>query len=358
MSIIIISLLILFSSSLVHSQGDSISQNKTTISLSGFIDSFYTFDFNKPKTSYRQSFLFNHNRHNEFNINLALLNFKATHKKYRASIALQSGTYADDNYANESSTIKLIHEAYVGVLLNEKRSLWLEMGIIPSHIGFESALSIDNPTLTRSLVAESSPYFLAGAKLSYKINSKLDISAIICNGWQRIKRIEGSSIPSFGSQLKYTNQKLTFNYSIFIGTDYPDTNRRMRYFNNIYSIYTFENNLQLTAGFDFGFEEREKNSSHYNHWFSPIVILKKSFSNYWKAAARIEYFSDKNQVIIVTNSPEGFNTFGYSINGDYIPYKNVNLRLEGRLFSTPNRLFINGNPYKNFFISTSIAIKI
>ena len=144
--------------------------------LTGFIDAYYAYDFGRPTQGYRQSFLFNHNRHNEFNINLALLEFSYETNNYHAFIGLQAGTYANDNYAAESSTMKNLSEAYVGIALNKSGSLWADAGIFGSHLGFESAVSSDNWTLTRSLVAESSPFFLSGAKLTYNRNDAIEKS--------------------------------------------------------------------------------------------------------------------------------------------------------------------------------------
>ncbi len=90
---------------------------------------------------------------------------------------------------------------------------------MPSHIGLESAIGKDNWTLTRSLLAENSPYFESGVKLSYTTNNnKLTVSALALNGWQRITRLEGNSLMSWGSQIFYKpTENLTLNYSTFIG---------------------------------------------------------------------------------------------------------------------------------------------
>ena len=64
----------------------------------------------------RQAFLYNHNRHNEFNVNLGLLRLAVAHAKYRANVALQTGTYANDNYAAEPGLLKAIFEAKCGYL--------------------------------------------------------------------------------------------------------------------------------------------------------------------------------------------------------------------------------------------------
>lgn len=92
-----LSTLLLTGSLSIQAQSDSSWSEKPDINYGGFIDAFYVFDFNQPEASPRQPFLFNHNRLNEFNINLALFQVDVDHEKYRANIGLQSGTYAQDN---------------------------------------------------------------------------------------------------------------------------------------------------------------------------------------------------------------------------------------------------------------------
>lgn len=178
-----------FSSCVLFAQKDSIWQQKPTVNISGFLDVFYVYDFNQPLGTERQPFLFNHNRHNEFNLNLGFVKLGVEHSKYRANLALHTGTYSIDNYSAEPDLLKNIFEANVGLSLNKKNNLWIDAGVFASHIGFESAISSDNWTMTRSLLAENSPYFLSGAKLTHNPNNKWEIAGLIINGWQRIQRL-------------------------------------------------------------------------------------------------------------------------------------------------------------------------
>ena len=60
----------------LSTQGQSDSSDwaqKPEVSYSGYLDIFYAYDFNEPKTNYRQPFLYSFNRHNEFNLNLGLI---------------------------------------------------------------------------------------------------------------------------------------------------------------------------------------------------------------------------------------------------------------------------------------------
>jgi hypothetical protein len=352
--------LLVFASLTICGQSDTISRNGPEIKLSGFLDVFYVYDFNRPSGASRQPFLFNHNRHNEFNLNLGFVKLAVDHRKYRANITLQTGTYAIDNYAAEPGLLQNIFEANVGVSLNQSNTIWLDAGVLPSHIGFESAISVDNFTLTRSLLAENSPYFLTGAKLTAKPGAKWEIAALVLNGWQRIQRLEGNSLLSFGTQLNYSpSEKVTINWSTFIGTDDPDSTRRMRYFNNFYGRFQVSDKFKCYAGFDIGFQE-SRTESGYDVWLSPVFIGQYTFSEILKAAVRLEYYQDEEGVIITTLTGNQFNTTGISMNIDYAPAPNILCRLEARRMSNPRETFERGDGFstQNFIIAGSIAVKI
>lgn len=352
-------LLLTFHLCLLGQADSSAWSKKPEITYSAYVEVFYVYDFNEPKTNYRQFFLYNHNRHNEFNLNLGFIKASAKHKKYSANLAVHAGTYVTDNYAAEPSVLQHIFEANAGLSLNKKNKLWMEAGIFGSHIGFESAISKDNWTLTRSLLAESSPYYLAGAKLRYQPNDRWELNALICNGWQRITRVSGNSLPAFCSQIKYTKgDKLTLNWSTFVGTDDPDSTRRMRYFSNFYLQSQLTKRFGFIAGFDIGTQQAHKGSSAYNLWFSPVLITRFLLSDSWSTSLRAEYYQDEKGVIIPSFTPNGFKTSGLSLNIDYSPIQNISCRLEGRWFLSQDKIFQKHSEMvnDNFALVTSLAL--
>ncbi len=352
-------ILFCFSGYTLLAQNDSTWNQKPKFNISGFADVFYVYDFNQPQGNERQSFLFNHNRHNEFNLNLGLAKFEVTHAKYRANFALQAGTYANDNYASEPGSLKNIFEANIGISLNRKNNIWIDAGVLPSHIGFNTAISSENWTFTRSLAAENSPYFLTGAKLTFKPNRKWEIAGLILNGWQRIQRLEGNSLPSFGTQVNFSpKENVTLNWSTFLGTDEPDSSRTMRYFNNFYGQFQVTNKFGLIVGFDIGSQQKFRNSSEYDFWYTPVLVGRYILSKNWKTALRAEYYHDPAGVIIPTNLDEGFRTGGLSLNVDYSPHPTIFCRIEGRWMQSTGNLFeTNTAPSnQNFIIGTSLAI--
>jgi len=331
------------------------------LKISGYAEIYYQFDANNPKNNSRPPFIYSHNRNNEVNLNLGFIKANYETEKLRANLSLATGTYMNANYSAESGVLKNIYEANVGVKISKSKNLWIDAGILPSHIGFESAISKDCWALTRSLQAENSPYFESGAKISYTSNSgKWFLSGLILNGWQRIQRVDGNSTLAFGHQLAYKpSEKITLNSSSFIGNDKPDSLRQMRYFHNLYGIFQLTDKFALTTGFDIGAEQKAKGSDQYNVWYSPVIIAKFSPTEKLSFAVRGEYYQDKKGVIIATGTNNGFQTFGYSLNADYWILPNLVWRTEVKNLNSKDQIFLNRNEAfkdNNFSAVTSLAV--
>lgn len=339
-------------------------ETKNPLTISGYAEAYYQYDFNRAPDNTAPGFLYNFNRTGEVNLNLGFIKANYTTDRVRANLALAAGTYIHANYAAEP--LKNVFEANVGVKISKNADLWVDAGIMPSHIGFESAIGKDNWALTRSLVAENTPYFESGVRLGFATkDEKLYVAAMYLNGWQRIQRVDGNSTPAFGTQLTYKPPAtITFNYSTFMGSDKPDSLRLMRYHHNFYGVFQLTEKFGVTTGFDYGTEQKAKGSSQYNNWFVPVLIARYSPTPKVNIAARGEYFQDKNGVIIATGTESGFKTFGVSANIDYAVFPGVLWRVEARNLNSKDRIFLErtdsgaeGISRKdNFFLTTSISV--
>lgn len=311
-----------------------------------YAEAYYSYDFNKPSDNNRPAFLYSHNRHNEFNINLAFIKGSYNTDHVRANLALAAGTYMNANYTAEPGVLKNLYEANAGFKIFKNKDLWLDLGIFSSHIGFESAQSSACWTLTRSLIAENSPYYESGARITYTTgNGKWLLSGMALNGWQRIQRIPGNSLMSWGTQVQYKpTDKLLFNYSTFIGSDKPDSMRLWRYFHNLYAILQITNQWGLTLGLDLGQEQAGKKSSDMNVWLGTVAIVQYKPNSNWAFALRGEYYKDEDGIIIEND----FKTFGASFNIDRMIGKNFWWRTEVRTLDNKDE--------NNTAITTAVAI--
>ena len=337
--------------------------SKTTSNLqfSGYVETYYQIDFNNPINNTRPGFVYSHNRNNEFTLNLGFVKASYASANVRFNLTLAAGTYMNANYAAESGVMKNVYEANAGVKLSKTAGLWLDAGIFASHIGFESAISKDCRTLTRSILADNSPYYESGVRLGYTSrNEQWYLAAFILNGWQRIQRVDGNTLPAFGTQVTFKpSGAVTLNSSSFIGSDMPDSARLMRYFHNFYGIFQLGKGWEATAGFDIGAEQKTKGSSSMNSWYSPVLILRYAPDLRTAIAARGEYYVDKNGVIISTGTPNGFRTWGFSLNFDYAIAPYALWRIEAKNYGSYDAIFDKRNDAlsnNNTCIATSIAI--
>ena len=334
------------------------------IEFSAYIESYYNYDFNQPQSNEVPGFLYNFNRHNEVNLNFGFVQASYSSDEVRANLALMTGTYANANLADEPDVLKNIFRANAGVKLSKNQELWLDAGIFDSHIGFESAIGMANLTLSRSIMAENSPYYLAGARLSYtSTNQQWDFSLSYLNGWQRIQRVEGNSSPAFGHQITFRpNNQWTFNSSSFVGNDFPDERRRNRYFHNFYTLYQPNEQWNFIFGLDTGWQQAEKGSSQYHNWFSPNFIARYQWNEKYGLSGRVEYFDDQDNVIVEAGLVNnfGFQTSSYSFTFDYQITPMILWRVEARHFIGNDEIFQRKNQLveDSFFMTSSLAIQL
>lgn len=337
-------------------------QLDSAITLSAYAEAYYSFDLSRPDDHLRPGFFYSYNRHNEVNLNIGMIKLAYAKNNVRGNFALMAGTYPQYNLAAEPELLRSVFEANVGVKLSSTRNLWLDAGILPSHIGFESAIGKDCWNLTRSILADNTPYYEAGARVSYTSdNGKWYASGLLLNGWQRIARVDGNNTPAFGTQLTYKpNGNTTLNWSSFVGNVKPDTVSQLRIFNNLYAQLRLSERLGVIVGCDIGMEQAASGDSS-STWVTPILIPRYKLSAKSYLAARVEYYQDEKGVIIATGTPNGFRTLGYSLNFDHWVSANVLWRIEARSLSSEDKIFADADGVPtttNTFFTASIAVTL
>jgi hypothetical protein len=315
------------------------SDSSKSFKISGFIESYYSYDFLRPGNNEKPDYNYNYKKHNQLNINLAFVKASYQSKRFRSNLALMTGNYAMYNLSAEPNWAKPIFEANVGVKLFKDKDLWIDAGVMPSHIGFESAVGSDCWNLTRSILAENSPYFESGIKLNYT-NKKQDVYVAlhILNGWQKIAITDDNQKPSIGIQLNYKpSSSLTLNYSNFLGTINTGGANAFRTFHNLYAIYDASPKQAFIFGFDIG--TQKANNTKTAVWYTPVIISKINLGAKSKIAARLEYYSDNEQIIIPTATPGGYQTFGASLNYDYQISSKILWRSELKKYDSKDPIF-------------------
>jgi hypothetical protein len=103
---------------------------KGNVELSAYIETYYLFDINHPKSGNRPSFIYSHNQTQRIQCKSCIDKNKLySTDVYVQILALMAGTYSNANLAAEPGVLKNIYEANAGINLSKKKQLWLDAGI-------------------------------------------------------------------------------------------------------------------------------------------------------------------------------------------------------------------------------------
>lgn len=324
---------------------------KGKVSIEGYIDTYYAYDFNKPKDSNRP-YAVSMNRHNEVTINLAYIALKYSSSRLRARLVPGYGTYINANYANEPGTIKNILEANGGVKLSSTKNIWIDVGVFGSPYTNESAISKDHLAYTRSFAPEFVPYYLAGIKLSLPLSNKVSLYLYALNGWQQIA--DQNSGKSVGTQLEYRpTDNLLLDWNAYAGTDLfvADSTNGSRFFTDLFFIYS-KGKWSATGCVYGGIHDHEGERAT---WGQANLIGRYSVTEKVSVSGRVEYFSDGQgaQVVPITNV-KGFSCYSSSVGVNLKFAENILIRFEGRTYFSEKKIFERDNePVKNSNLFTS-----
>ncbi len=338
------------------------------VRVGGFVDTYYAWDFGRPPSrdrSFAGGAVFGTQsaRHNEFNVNLAFVDLSVEAPHYRGRLAIQAGTSVQSNYAGEPSSgtvsgpalSRLLQEAIVGVQLAP--TLWVDGGVFLSHMGMESWISRDNPTYTRSLVADYSPYYQSGAKLTWTPKPSITAQLDVVNGWQNIA--ENNNGKGAGIRVDWTSPSwgtLSY-YNVFT----PESGTRLRTLHGV-GLRHARGATTVLAEADVGSQSRKAGAS--SNWYGGTAALRRQTSERVALSLRVEAFRDADQVVIATGSVDGVNNpafrgFGGSVGIDVAPYAHVTWRSELRLLRASDALFPAGPTAarrENALAVTSLAL--
>jgi hypothetical protein len=324
---------------------------KRTIQFSGYMDVFYATNFRNNLNPENSPYFVNHNRNNQFNVNLAMLKAEYNSNSTRVVLAVQGGTYAFDNYTTEPDYLRILNQAFVGVKLHKK--LWVDAGIFDSYIGMESAVNTENLTYSRSLIADNSPYYFTGLKLNYLQSNRLKLKLIVSNGWQRISPKDNRGIPAVGTALTYNSIKGNeFNWSTYLGEN-NDSVVAFRppvvvFFNNFYHKWQLSEKWKLWSGMDVGVTDLffSRLARQRPYWFGGAMILQYQWNEKWHTALRAEHYNDPNGTMTQRINGQRLQASGFSLNQDYT-IEEAKIRLEVKYLTNPNPVFRTENSFSN-----------
>lgn len=178
-------LITIFSSTIIslHAQDDSLS-NKGVLTISGYVDSYYQYNFNKPLSGFNSGRIFDL-PHNNFSLGLVQTVFSYNINRLNVVADLTFGPNADlGNFGNEG-TSRLIKQAYISYDFTD--NITFTIGQFGTHIGYELIDAPLNFNYSLSYLFGNGPFYHTGAKLDFALSEKVGLMLGVLNGWDALQ---------------------------------------------------------------------------------------------------------------------------------------------------------------------------
>lgn len=305
------------------------------IDVSGYVDTYYGYNFNKVAPSLRAYDV----QHNAFSLSqteLVLSKPVSMESRLGFRTDFAFGKAADLTAIfepnSEGDVYKNIQQAYLSVLANEK--LQIDVGRYNTPIGAEVIEAQDNWNYSRSILfGFAIPFNHTGVRATLTASNKFILGAYLTNGWNSgVVMPDGK--PCFGlSATAKPNDKLTWIGNFMVGTEVAGGDTRSIFDTTL--TLAASPKFSLQGNFDYGKEGDVT-------WWGAAAYAKVAPSAKWALAGRYEYIDDTDG---------GFMTIGdkaqsITVTSDHKILDSLNLKIDLRLDSTDGDFFVDedGSP--------------
>lgn len=336
------------------------------VTWGAFVDTYYAWDASRPAT-FDRAYTTQPARHAEFNVNLAFVEARLASEGVRARLALQWGTSVQSNTAGEPrvgsvsgpDVSRFVQEATAGWRLAP--TLWVDGGIFPAHVGYESWISRDNLAYTRSLIAEYSPYYESGARLTWTPSPALTTQLALVNGWQNVSA--ENSTPGAGVRVDWTLPRgVVLTYDNLIADVAADSEAaNVRLYHDVIVQADPSPRWRVAAAIAFGSQSRAPLDAEGARWWGASVFARWQTTTHVAAVARVETLRDPGGVVVTTPSGASFETIGASLGVDVSPAPSLRWRTELRMFDSRDAVWPareGGLARRSGFVVTSLGVSL
>lgn len=291
------------------------------IDVTGFVDLYYGYNFNKVDPVYRAFDV----QHNAFSLSLAEVAFAkgvTPESKVGFRVDLDFGKTADIVASFEPEGLvgeeiyKNIQQAY-GSLLTGKVQ-W-DVGKFVTMHGSEVIESKDDWNYTRSMLFTLAiPFYHVGVRATLPVNDKFTVAGFVLNGWNNSSAIYGG-VPCLAIETTLKpNAKVTWVANFMSGQETKDARDNRNLFDTTLTL-AISPKLSLMTNFDYGKEGDVK-------WWGIDAYAKLQAKTNWALGGRYEYVDDTDG---------GFMTIGtkaqsVTVTSDHLIAGSLIMRLEYR----------------------------
>jgi hypothetical protein len=275
--------------------------------VSGFIDGYYSANFNRPQdmiegeSGFQVNQLYNFNdKTDQFNLSAAKLTLNHDPDPIGAHVDFLYGRTNTLENGGNASQLDYIEQAFISIKPPKAKGFELDFGKFSTSAGAEVIEAKDNWNYSRSLLfAWAIPYFHFGARTSMPISKTDTIGVQVVNGWNNVSKTNG------GATIGLTNALVKPKFSWFLnyygGPENPNTTKGFRNLFDTTLLLTPTGKFSAYINYDYGqnrnsVKSPDEGNNDLIHWQGVAFAARGQVTGKSALAGRFEYFKDYNGV--------------------------------------------------------------
>jgi Putative beta-barrel porin-2, OmpL-like. bbp2 len=288
--------------------------------LSGFIDGYYSFNFNRPNTSlgnYDQiNQLYNFDdKTDQFELSAAKLTLNHDPDPVGAHVDFIYGRTNDliNNAATNTTTfvasqLPYLEQAFVSIKPPKAKGFELDFGKWVTSAGAEVIEAKDNWNYSRSLLfVNAIPYWHFGARTSLPVGKFETVGFQLFNGWNNVSKSNGGVSGAFTSA--WVKPKYTIDANYLVGPENSNTTNGLRNLIDATLLLTPPGKFNAYINYDYG----ANHDGTYVCATGPVVTCGDNrLHDWWGTAGAVHIQASAKNAISLRGEyftdPDGFQT--------------------------------------------------
>lgn len=316
------------------------------ISLSGFIDTSYTYNFNGPDSRTNTARVFD-TEANNFNVQAAEVVFERLPPD-SGGVGFRTDLFFGEDAEVITPTGSTrdefdLQQAYISLKPPPSFNLpigswqWIKIGKFVTMHGAEVIEAKDNWNFTRSLLfGYAIPFTHTGIRAGYQFSDSLSGYLGINNGWDNVK--DNNKTKSVEGALAWSpNDKLSFNLAGMYGPEQESNDHSQRALIDFLATYKPFDKWTLMLNADYAHEEDAVARGKDGSWSGVAGYLRYDVNDWMSLISRTEFFSDRQGLRVVSGTAQDL--WEQTLTLELRPYKDFITRLEYRHDESSSKIF-------------------
>jgi len=260
--------------------------------LGGYVSAYYAYYTDTAGPNNYQKFPTISPQSDAFGLNIVQLSAKYSSSRFRGNFTLHYGDIPQSAWSPQFNNIQ---EA--NVALKICKPVWIEAGFFRTHLGLESIQPRENIASSMASTTYFEPYYLSGAKLTYRLNGKLTLQAGVFNSFNGF--VENNKNKAVcGSILYEPNKNLSITFNSITSDDSLPKASRTRVYNNIFAVYRSKK-FHVGAELNYGMQQHSdlETGTHTAYMYSGLIAAKYKMHKYVSVYTRFEFFEDSDEIL-------------------------------------------------------------